>query len=118
MKKSLIIIGACLVVFGLSWHFIQIFQTGTIFLLNEICESHVVVTNPAAGRSEPQWMLDGACMWLPFAVTGSYASIGVGVVLIITIGRHQLGFGRPDGIGMLAFNFVERDRRIGVFAIL
>lgn len=83
MKNSVSIAGIIVILFGLSWHFIPLFGTGTIFLLNEVCESQVVVTNPVAGSSTPQWMLDGACMWLPFAVLVSFASISGGVVLII-----------------------------------
>lgn len=82
MKKSLIIIGVCLVLFGLLWHFIPLFQVGTIFLLDEICNRFN--EPPPLGSPTPQWRLEGACNWLPVAVMGSYVSTSGGIVLIIS----------------------------------
>ncbi len=86
MKNSLIIAGIIVILFGLLWHFIPLFQVGTIFELNDICELKKemnIPSSPAAGTATPQWMSDGACMWLPFAVLVSFASTSGGIVLII-----------------------------------
>jgi len=81
LKKSLIIIGLCLLVFGFSWHFVKIFDTGSIFLLDDIC--NFIREPPPLGTPPPVWMIEGACNWLPIAVLGSYASTSGGIVLII-----------------------------------
>jgi len=83
LKNSLIIIGVCLFVFGLSWHFIIIFQVGTIFLLNDICDLRKIMEAPPLGTATPRWIMEGACNWLPTAVLTSSASTSAGIVLTI-----------------------------------